>query len=66
MNHKLYDKRDVFGFGIANFPDLSGNIPNKQSCGVSVSQLIRYARCYQEKVGFVELVSTTTESFASK
>ena len=25
--------------------DLSGNIPNKQSYGVFVSQLIRYARC---------------------
>ena len=28
-----------------NFPDLSGNIPRKQSYGVFVSQLIRSARC---------------------
>ena len=45
IHSKLFDKRDAFGFSIINFPDLSGNIPNKQSYGVFVSQLIRYARC---------------------
>ena len=45
IHSKLFDKRDAFGFSIVNFPDLSGNIPNKQSYGVFVSQLIRYARC---------------------
>jgi hypothetical protein len=43
----MFDKRDAFGFSIVNFPDLSGNIPSKQSYGVFVSQLIRYARCCQ-------------------
>ena len=30
---KLFDKRDAFNFQIVNFPDLSGNIPNKHSYG---------------------------------
>ena len=44
IHSKLFDKRDAFGFKIINFPDLSGNIPCKQSYGVFASQLIRYAR----------------------
>ena len=39
---------DAFGFKVVNFPDLTGNIPMKQSYGVFVSQLIRYARCCQD------------------
>ena len=54
INHKLFDKRDAFGFSIVNFPDLSGNIPAKQSYGVFVSQLIRYARCCQHLQDFSE------------
>lgn len=34
IHTKLYDKRDAFGFEIVNYPDLSGNIPEKQSYGV--------------------------------
>ena len=35
---KLFDKRDVFGFLVVNYPELSsGNIPNQQSYGVFVS-----------------------------
>ena len=54
IEYKLFDKRDAFGFSIVNFPDLSGNIPNKQSYGVFVSQLIRYARCCQHLKDFVD------------
>ena len=54
IEHKLYDKRDAFGFTIVNFPDLSGNIPQNQSYGVVVSQLIRYARCCQFVEDFVD------------
>ena len=54
INHKLFDKRDAFGFSIVNFPDVSGNIPAKQSYGVFVSQLIRYARCCQHLQDFSE------------
>ena len=42
---KLYDKRDVFGFHIVNFPSMSSNIPSAPAYGVYASQLIRYARC---------------------
>ena len=38
---------------IVDFPDLSGNIPTKQSYGVFVSQLIRYARCCMSFEDFV-------------
>ena len=48
----LYDKRDAFKFQIVNFPDLSGNIPEKHSYGVFVSQLIRYARCCEVLADF--------------
>ena len=53
MHSKLFDKRDAFRFPIVNFPDLSGNIPAKQSYGVFVSQLIRYARCCMNESDFV-------------
>lgn len=54
IHTSLFDKRDAFGFAIVNFPDLSGNIPEKQSYGVFVSQLIRYARCCQDLADFRE------------
>ena len=53
IHSKLFDKRDAFGFSIINFPDLSGNIPAKQSYGVFVSQLIRYGRCCMHAVDFI-------------
>lgn len=53
IHSKLFDKRDAFGFSIVNFPDLSGNIPNKQSYGVFVSQLIRYARSCMSVTDFI-------------
>ena len=52
IHTSLFDKRDAFGFTIVNFPDLSGNIPKKQSYGVFTSQLIRYARCCQDLEDF--------------
>ena len=53
IHSKLFDKRDAFGFSIVNYPDLSGNIPNKQSYGVFVSQLIRYGRCCMSATDFI-------------
>ena len=41
----LYDKRDDFDLQSVNFPFLSSNILSSNSCGVYISQLIRYARC---------------------
>ena len=41
---KIYDKRDDFNFEIVNFPYLNGDVPGRASYGVSISQLIRFAR----------------------
>ena len=54
IHTSLFDKRDAFNFTIVNFPNLSGNIPEKQSYGVFTSQLIRYARCCQDFKDFRE------------
>ena len=39
---KIYDKRD--DFDIVNFPFLDGDVPRSTSYGVSIFQLIRFAR----------------------
>ena len=39
---KIYDKRE--DFDILNFPFLDGDVPRSASCGVYISQLIRFAR----------------------
>ena len=41
---KIYYKRDDFDFDIVNFPFLDGDVPRSASCGVYISQLIRFAR----------------------
>ena len=41
---KIYDKRDDFNFDIVNFPFLDGDVPQRPSYGVYISQLIRFAR----------------------
>ena len=41
---KIYDKRDDYDFDIVNFPFLDGDVPRSTSCGVYISQLIRFAR----------------------
>ena len=43
VSAKMYDKRDGFGFGVVGFPFLGGGVPRRPSCGVYVSQLIRFA-----------------------
>ena len=40
---KIFDKRDDFDFDTVNFPFLDGDIPRSISCGVYISQLIRFA-----------------------
>ena len=40
----IYDKRDDFNFDILSYPFLDGNVPRSASCGVYISQLIRFAR----------------------
>ena len=41
---KIFDKGDDFDFDIVNCPFLDGDIPCSTSCGVYISQLIRFAR----------------------
>ena len=43
VSTKIYDKRDDFDFEIVSFPFLGGGVPRSASCGVCVSQLIRFA-----------------------
>ena len=44
VSTKIYDKRDDFNFDIVNFPLLDGDVPQRPSYGVYMSQLIRFAR----------------------
>ena len=44
VSTKIYAKRDDFDFQVVNFPILDGDIPRSTSCGVDISQLIRFAR----------------------
>ena len=41
-----------FGFGVVNFPFLDGGVPRSASCGVCVSQLVRFARVSGRVGGF--------------
>ena len=41
---KIFDKRDDFDFDIVNFRFLDCGVPRSKSCGVYISQLIRFAR----------------------
>ena len=38
--------RDDFGFGVVSFPFLGGGVPQRASCGVCVSQLVRFAGAF--------------------
>ena len=40
----MYDKRDDFDFEIVNFPFIDGDVLRSTSYGVSILQLIRFAR----------------------
>ena len=44
VNTIIFIKRDDFEFDIVNFPFLDGDVPHSTSCGVYISQLIRFAR----------------------
>ena len=49
---KIYDKRDDFNFDIVNFPFLDGDVPQRPSYGVYISQLIRFARASSHVTDF--------------
>ena len=48
---KIY-KRDDFNFDIVNFPFLDGDVPQRPSYGVYISQLIRFARASSHVTDF--------------
>ena len=52
VSSKIYDKRDDFDFDIVNFPFLDGDVPRSTSYGVSISQLIRFARVFSHVADF--------------
>ena len=43
VHTSVYDKSNDFGFPIINFPWLSGDVPRLPSCGVYISQLVRFS-----------------------
>ena len=45
---KTYDKREAFNFEIVNYPDLSGNIPERPAYGTYISQVICYAKIFNQ------------------
>ena len=41
---KTFEKRDAFDFDIVNFPFLDGDVPRSTTCGIYISQLIRFSQ----------------------
>ena len=55
VSTKIYDKRDDFDFDIVNFPGFfDGNVPQRPSYGVYISQLIRFARASSHVDDFLQ------------
>ena len=52
VSTKIYDKRDDFNFEIVRFPFLDGDVPERLSYGVHISQLIRFARASSHVTDF--------------
>ena len=52
VSTKIYDKRDEFNFDIVNFLFLDGDVPQRPSYGVHISQLIRFARASSHVIDF--------------
>ena len=53
VSTKIYDKRDDFNFDNVNFPFLDGDVPQRPSYGVYISQLIRFARASSHATAFI-------------
>ena len=43
---KIYDERDDFDFDNVHFPFLDGDLPQRTSYVVYISQIIRFARAF--------------------
>ena len=53
---KTYDKREAFKFEIVNYPDLSGNIPERPAYGIYISQILRYAKICSQTKDFMDRI----------
>ena len=53
VSTKIYDKRDDFNFDIVNFPFLDGDVPQRPSYDIYISQLIRFARASSHVTDFM-------------
>jgi len=65
LKTKIYDKRDDFNFPIVNYPNLDGDVPLAASYGVYISQLVRFARVYNNVNDFNERNLFITEKTTS-
>jgi hypothetical protein len=61
-----YDKRDAFPFAVRSYPDLSGNIHNKQAHGVIVGQLKRFGKSNQHFSHFCSRVQSLTSQLLAQ
>ena len=52
VSTKIYDKRDAFNFDIVKFPFLDGDVHQRPSYSVYISQLIRFARASSHVTDF--------------
>ena len=52
VSTKIYDKRDGFDFEIVNFQFFDGDVLRSTSYGVSISQIIRFARASSHVADF--------------
>ena len=53
VSTKIYDKRDDFNFDIVNFPFLDGDVPQRPSYGVYISQLISHVTDFNNRNKFL-------------
>jgi len=56
-----YDKRDAFPFDVRSFPDLTGNLPFKESHGVLIGQLVRFGKSCDFANHFFSRVKSLTK-----
>ena len=52
VSTKIYYKRDDFNFDSVNFPFLDGDVPQRPSYGVYISQFIRFVRASSHVTDF--------------
>ena len=64
--YRSYDKRNNFGFGIVNYPNINGNIPTAPSYGVFVSQLVRFCDINQSHKHFIADVRNMSAKFIAQ